>query len=178
MKKELKEVAVYTAKDGKVFYDDQQCLEYEAFLDKEAEFKEAEEHVDSLKLSVTDDKFPYIPLGVFLFEDGNMLRIKSEMRRRLQNVESAEGYEYVSLNNKKDARMLAEVMARAAAKHCKIDSAKILRTTGRLTFPCTVLWGQGYGWGRVMGSFQKDFKMIEKFCRINGYKVSLEKIED
>lgn len=164
--KEIK-VTVFVARDGKEFSSEEECSEYEAWLESEEEYNSAKEHISHLKEDKKKDCFPFIPLDIFIKNNGDMTRIKSSMRRLMDDAE------YYNLSCKDDAFALAVVMAHDIC--ADISPEKILKHSGKLEFPCTVFVSSSYGWGRKMGTFENETALIRKYCKLHGYDIKIEK---
>lgn len=169
MKKETMTRDVFIAEDGKEFYSEKECLEHEQALAKQAQYEQALERIDKLTVTPADD-IPYIPLDLFMMENGNMNRVKAAMRMYIRDGR----YQYARLEDREDAQNLAAVIENAAYNAAKSPAKTILRDSEKVTFPCTVLYGERYHWGREFGNIQKEMKLIRKYFKIHGYEVTFK----
>lgn len=175
MKKEIKTVEkhIYIARDGKEFDKEEDCLQYEVFLDNEEEYAKAKEHIEALEIIYDKKEMPgVIPLDVFVEEEGNIGDIKRKLHKDSWN---GHRYRYFRLNSKTDAEMLAKVMIHDGAK---ANIKEIISKCGKMDFPCIALYSDDYGWGREIGTFNKEMELIKKYCKLHGYRIKLEKIKE
>ncbi len=175
MKKETKTVEkqIFIACDGKEFENENDCIKYEALLEKEKVYKQALEHISKLEIDYDRKEMPgVIPLDVFVEEDGNI----GDVKRKLNKDTYGKHYHFYKLNNKTDAEMLALVMANK--DNAKTEPIEILRKSGKITFPCIVMYSRSYGWGRKICTFDKEMELIKKYCKLHGYDIELTKIKD
>ena len=140
MKKETKEIktTVYIARDGKEFSSEAECSEYEDWLNDEEHYEAAKEYINTLKVETSKNEFPFIPLDTFMKDRGDMTQVKTSMRRVMDNGS------YYLLQSRSDAMELATVMAHDG--YANINPEEILKRTGKLQYPCTVLVASSYAW--------------------------------
>ncbi len=175
MKKEIKTVEkqVYIACDGKEFNNEKKCRDYEALLEKKNEYKQALEYISQLEINYDKKEMPaIIPLDVFVEKKGNI----GDVKRTLNRDTYGKQYHFYKLNNKKDAEMLAIVMSYKDV--AKAEPAEILKSSGKITFPCIAMFSYSYGWGREICTFNKEIELIKKYCKLHGYNIELTEIED
>lgn len=173
MEKKTVEAELFIAKDGREFESEKECIEYEASLNARKEYEAAKEHMEALEVNYARKDTPgVIPLSLFSKEDGNMGEIKRRLFRKYKNYPD---YRYFKLYDMKDVEALATMMVYEDHYGGSKEAEGIVKKFGDTKLPCIGLYSRAYKWGREIATFEGEFELIKKYCKLHGYNIKLTK---
>ena len=177
----MKEIQVtrYETEDGLIFDTYEEAASYEKGLSAVAILKSLDEAIKKMEIPLEGKTPELIPLSYFLDAGCSYTGVYSKLK--------GAGFRYFNLRTSLDAdRLAAYVIARKQAEEGKevkrhSDNYKeideMLDETELGNFPCLAFISDyDYPYGDRIGTFLGEVELIEKYCRHNGYEVTLKKI--